>query len=102
MAAAQVRDFLLYGNIKNSVNFPDCELPYAGKKRICVIHKNVARVVGRITGALAEKGLNIDNMQNRSRGDYAYTLIDVDQDDVGGLQELLQNQEAIIKVRVIT
>ncbi len=101
MAASQLREYLLYGNIKNSVNFPDCELPYSGQKRICVIHKNVVGVVGHISGALTEKHINIDNLQTRGKGDYAYTLADIDNGDVSGLEETLLKLDAIIKVRVI-
>jgi D-3-phosphoglycerate dehydrogenase len=101
MAAAQVREYLLHGNIKNSVNFPDCEIHYTGRTRICVIHKNVAKVVGGITGAIAERGINIDQMQNVSRGDISYTLVDIDQGDISGMQELLEKLENVLKVRII-
>ena len=101
MAAAQLREYLLYGNIKNSVNFPDCEIPYIGKKRICVIHRNVARVVGPITGLFADRAINIDNMLNRSGGEYAYTMLDVDSDSIDGIEEELLKIANIIKVRVI-
>ena len=81
MAATQLRDYLLYGNIKNSENFPDCALPYVGKRRICIAHKNATKIVGPITNMLAEAGLNIDNMLSKSKGENAYTMIDVDIDD---------------------
>ena len=101
MAALQLRGYLLHGNIKNSVNFPDCELPYVGKKRICIINRNVAKVVGSVTSLLAERGINIDNMLNKSRGDFAYTLIDVDCGVLYDIEDQLMKQSAIIKVRVI-
>ncbi len=101
MAASQLREYLLYGNIKNSVNFPDCEIPYTGKKRICVIHKNVVGVVSQISGTIAAKGLNIADFQNRSKGNYAYTLVDIDQNDINGLEKDLLELDAILKVRVI-
>jgi D-3-phosphoglycerate dehydrogenase len=101
MAAAQLRDYLLHGNIRNSVNFPDCEMPYVGKKRICIIHKNVANVVGSVTSLLGEKGINIDNMLHHSRGDYSYTLIDVDQGNLTNFEEALKSIDAIIRVRII-
>jgi D-3-phosphoglycerate dehydrogenase len=101
MAASQLREYLLYGNIKNSVNFPDCEMPYTGRTRICVIHKNVAGVVAHISGTIAEKKINIDNILNRSRGDYAYTIADIDQGDVTGVEDALAASDAVIKVRVI-
>lgn len=78
MAARQMRDYLETGNIKNSVNYPNVELPYFGQKRITVAHKNVPNMVGQMTGALAEHGINIADMINRSKGGYAYTIIDID------------------------
>ena len=101
MAAAQLREYLLYGNIKNSVNFPNCEIPYIGKKRICVIHRNVARVVGPITGLFADRSINIDNMLNRNGGEYAYTMLDIDSAPIDGIEAELLNLANIIKVRVI-
>jgi D-3-phosphoglycerate dehydrogenase len=101
MAASQLRDYLTYGNIRNSVNFPDCDMPYTGRTRICVIHKNVAGVVAHISSVIAEKNINIDNILNRRRGDYAYTLADIDQGDVTGVEEALSANEAVIKGRVI-
>ena len=78
MAARQVKDFLETGNIKNSVNFPNAFLEYTGKRRVTVYHKNVPNMVGNITAALSNYNLNIADMVNRSRGDYAYTMIDID------------------------
>lgn len=101
MAAAQLREYLLYGNIKNSVNFPNCEIPYVGKKRICIIHRNVAKVVGPITGLLADHSVNIDNMLNRSGGEYAYTMLDVDGGSLQNVYEELLKIANVIKVRVI-
>jgi len=101
MAAIQLREYLLYGNIKNSVNFPDCEIPYIGKKRVCVVHRNVARLVGPITSLFADRGINIDNMLSKSKGDYAYTMIDIDADTISGVEEGLLAVDNVIKVRVI-
>ncbi|MDR1664681.1 MAG: phosphoglycerate dehydrogenase [Clostridiales bacterium] len=101
MAGEQLREYILYGNIKNSVNFPDCEMPVSGRKRICIIHKNVPNVIGRATSALASKGFNIDNMVNKSKGDYAYTLINVDDGDMAGIEDTLKALDAVVRVRVI-
>lgn len=78
MAARQIKNYLETGNIKNSVNFPDCELPYIGKKRILVANKNVPNMIGQITSILAEQGINILDMLNKSRGEIGYNIIDVD------------------------
>ena len=85
MAALQLRDFLEFGNIKNSVNFPNCEMPYTGKVRLAITNANKPNMVSSIAAALAQEGINIENMTNKSKGDYAYTMIDIDQ--LGGKRE---------------
>lgn len=105
MAGRQVKDFLETGNIKNSVNFPNASLPYTGKRRVAAFHKNVPNMVGQITSAISSYSLNIADMVNRSRGDYAYTMIDIDNkvngDVIPGLQQRIQEIEGIVTVRVI-
>ena len=101
MASAQLRDYLLYGNIKNSVNFPNCEIPYVGKKRVCVVHRNEANVMADITGLFAGKGANVANMVSNSKGDFAYTILDVNGDVPGGIADELAKLDNVIKVRVI-
>lgn len=105
MAARQVKDFLETGNIKNSVNFPNAFLEYTGKRRVTVYHKNVPNMVGNITSALSNYNLNIADMVNRSRGDYAYTMIDIDnslsEDVIPGLEEKISTIENIVNVRII-
>ncbi|WP_156289816.1 phosphoglycerate dehydrogenase [Oceanobacillus salinisoli] len=105
MAARQVKEFLETGNIKNSVNFPNASLPYTGKRRVAAFHQNVPNMVGQITSAISNYHLNIADMVNRSRNDYAYTMIDID-DKVNGdiipeLVEDIKNIEGIVTVRVI-
>ncbi|MCL2663970.1 MAG: 3-phosphoglycerate dehydrogenase, partial [Defluviitaleaceae bacterium] len=100
-AAQQLREFLLYGNIKNSVNFPDCDFPMSGRKRVCVAHRNVVNVVGPVTSALAGCGFNIDNMVNKSKGNYAYTVIEVDGEIKCGLEAVISGIESVLSVRVI-
>ena len=78
MAAMELKAYLKYGTITNSVNFPKCVAMYTGKARITVAHKNVPNMIGAITAVLAKENLNIDNMVNTSKGDWAYTLIDLD------------------------
>ncbi|MDR1558845.1 MAG: phosphoglycerate dehydrogenase [Clostridiales bacterium] len=101
MAAEEIREYLLRGTIKNSVNFPDSDLPYTGKKRFCVLHKNIPNVVASLTKEVANRGVNIDNMTNRSKGPYAYTVIDVDESELTGLEDKLRGVEGVIRVRVI-
>ncbi len=105
MATRQVKVFLETGNIKNSVNFPSVSLPYTGKPRLAVFHKNVPNMVSQFTTALSNYNLNIADMVNRSRGDYAYTMIDIDneinEDIVPSLEKNIQQIEGIVTVRVI-
>jgi D-3-phosphoglycerate dehydrogenase / 2-oxoglutarate reductase len=80
MVADQLRDFLESGNVRNSVNFPEAVMPLpAGKHRLAIANANVPNMVGQITTALAKRHINIADLLNKSRGDLAYTLVDVDQ-----------------------
>jgi len=77
MAAQEINEYLVNGNIRNSVNFPNLDMPRSGAARICALHGNVPAVITQITAALAEEGLNIENMTNKSKGDNAYTVVDL-------------------------
>jgi D-3-phosphoglycerate dehydrogenase len=101
MAAAQIDDYIRNGNIKNSVNMPSCFLPRSSEYRISFIHKNVKNMVGQITSALASEDINIANMINASRGEYAYTLIDIENLPSDKCLETISNIEGMIKVRTI-
>ena len=101
MAAKQLKNYLETGNIKNSVNFPNVELPYTGKKRITIAHKNIPNMVGQITGLLAKYHVNIADMLNRSKGAFAYTMIDLDETINEQVEQSLNEIEGIISVRVI-
>lgn len=79
MAAAQLRDYLENGNIVNSVNFPNCKMLRSGVMRICIINRNTPNMISQFTSFLSAKGVNIANLLNKSRGDHAYTIIDLDQ-----------------------
>ncbi|MEH7416094.1 phosphoglycerate dehydrogenase [Neobacillus drentensis] len=105
MAARQVKEFLETGNIKNSVNFPNAELPYTGKRRVAAFHKNIPNMVGQITSALSSYNLNIADMVNRSRNGFAYTMIDIEDevngDIIPGLVEKINQIEGIVTARII-
>ncbi|MDD6160562.1 MAG: phosphoglycerate dehydrogenase [Oscillospiraceae bacterium] len=77
MAADELRDYLENGNIRNSVNFPAVEMARSGAQRLCVIHRNIPAMLANITVQLSKDGVNVENMTNKSRGDWAYTLVDV-------------------------
>jgi len=100
MAAQELNDYLLYGNIVNSVNFPNVEMAPAGVPRICIIHENKPTMISQYTTLFGDKGVNIENLLNKSKGDYAYTLLDVekaDEDTVNALKAI----DGVIRVRVI-
>ena len=104
MAARQMKEFLETGNIKNSVNFPNAYLEYTGKRRLAVFHKNVPNMVGQITNAVSNYNLNIADMVNRSRGDYAYTMIDIDGDVNGevlpGIEEKIGQISNVVTINI--
>ena len=105
MAVRQLRDFLETGTIINSVNFPKCKLDEeipTGGTRLCIAHKNIPNMVGQITTVLAESTLNISGMSNQSRGDVAYTVIDVDTPVDGAVMYKLGAIKGLIGVRPIS
>ena len=99
MAADQLADYILNGNIKNSVNLPNVVEPRQAEKRICVIHKNIPNVLTQITSAL--KGTNIENLLNKSRKEYAYSMLDVNECDDAAIIETLSKIEGVIRVRIV-
>lgn len=100
MAALELIDYIENGNIKNSVNYPDASMNAVGTK-ICIMHKNVPAVISALTSALGDAGINIDNMLNKSKKDYAYTMIDTSADISDAVVEKLKAVDTVIKVRVI-
>lgn len=101
MAAMEIDDYLRYGNIKNSVNMPTVVLERSGKARICLIHKNLPGVLAAITAVLSEDSINIENMTNKSLGDYAYSLFDVNSEvDEHNIREL-NEVKGMVRVRII-
>lgn len=101
MAVAEIRDFLENGNITHSVNMPDVAVPRTGRTRITIIHKNVPNVISKITTTVADENINIDNMVNKSRGEYAYTMLDTDADVSEEAIAAITQLEETVKVRVI-
>ena len=100
IAAKEIVDYVENGNITNSVNMPAAVLPRSGSVRVCVIHKNVPEMIAKITGAVSAAGLNIENMLNASRGDYAYTIIDTN-GNADPLNDSIKAVNGVIRVRVI-
>lgn len=102
MAVKEVRDYLENGNITHSVNYPDCNM---GKKdegnRITILHHNIPNMIGQFTAVLAQENMNISLMANKSKKEYAYTMIDVEADVTAEVAEKLEAIEGVLKVRVI-
>ncbi|MGI6727309.1 MAG: 3-phosphoglycerate dehydrogenase family protein [Anaerovoracaceae bacterium] len=102
MAIEEIMDFLENGNVRNSVNFPTCNLGLCSSKaRLVVLNKNIPAMLQKITGILADMNINISDLVNRSKGDYAVTLVDVDSDISEAEIKKALNIEGIISVRVI-
>ncbi len=98
MAAKEIRDYLENGNIVNSVNYPNCSAPREGVMRICVIHKNIPAMLSQISNAVSD--VNIDNMINKSKGDFAYTILDLSEEH-DEAADAIKAIEGVIRVRII-
>ena len=102
MAVTELKNYLENGNIKNSVNFPNCDMGVCSSAaRITILHKNIPNSLGRFTTAMAGENVNIAELTNKSRGDYAYTMLDLDHKPSQSLVEGLKNIEGVLRVRVI-
>lgn len=102
MAADEIKDYLENGNIKNSVNLPNVSMPREnGAKRVCIIHQNIPNMISTLTGVLANIGVNIENMQCKSKKEYAYTILDVTGNVNDDTVKAINDNDGIIFVRVI-
>ncbi|MDR3645631.1 MAG: phosphoglycerate dehydrogenase, partial [Clostridia bacterium] len=101
MAAQELIGFLRMGTIRNSVNFPNAEMPFTAETRITVIHKNIPNMLSQISSNIASQGINIENMLNKSKKEYAYTILDISGDSIDKTVEGLKKIEGVIRVRVI-
>lgn len=101
MAAKQTVDYLLNGNIKNSVNLPAVSLDRAGVSRICIIHRNVPRMLNQFLDLIGNANINVSHMINKPRGDYAYTIIDTDTHIGEAIPRAIAGQADVLRVRVL-
>ena len=101
MAVDQLREFLEHGTIANAVNFPNVEMPRESPWRVAIANANVPNMLGQISTAMAQAGLNIHNMVNKSRGEMAYTLVDVDSEVSGEVLAALRAIEGVLAVRYL-
>lgn len=101
MAGNELMDYIENGNVTNSVNYPAVSGPRTGVARICILHKNVANMIASFTALVASAGINIDSMSDKSKGDYAYCIIDVDGQVPATLAKAITDIDGVIRVRVI-
>lgn len=102
MAVKEIRDYLENGNIRNSVNYPNCDMGVKGDNtRVTILHRNVPNMLGQITKILADDNMNIEDMTNKSKGEYAYTMIEIASEVPEHVAEDLGNVKDVLKVRVI-
>ena len=102
MAVRQVMDYIENGNIKNSVNYPACDMGVCTKPgRVTILHRNIPNTISQFTTVLAADNINISDMINRSKGEYAYTMLDLDEPTPEKVVEHLKNIESVLRVRVI-
>lgn len=102
MAVRQIMDYLEYGNIRNSVNYPDCDMGMPGEnKRIVLLHYNKPNMIGQFTRILADDNMNIADMANKSKGGYAYTMIDIDSEIPERVAEDLRQIDGVLRVRIV-
>ena len=101
MAADELKDYLENGNIHNSVNLPETYMDRSGVMRMCIIHKNVPAMLANITTLLSKDGVNVENLSNKSKGDYAYTMVDLGHKVGEDVIEDVRKLANVIRVRVI-
>ena len=102
MAVRQIMNYLENGNIVNSVNFPNCDMGVCSKAgRITILHRNIPSSLSRFTAVVAQENINISDLVNRSRGEYAYTMLDLDSPASTAVAESLKQIEGVLRVRVI-
>ena len=101
MAAQELKDYLENGNIRNSVNMPNVFMERSGVARLCIIHRNIPAMLANIMAVLSREGANVEHMTNKSRGDYAYTMIDLDSTISDQLRLDLIAIDNVIRVRVL-
>lgn len=101
MAAQELKDYLENGNIKNSVNLPTLVQEWSGVARLCIIHRNIPGAIANITGLLSRDGVNVENMTNKSKKDYAYTVVDLGSRITDAVADEIRALEGVFRVRVL-
>ena len=97
----ELQDYLDNGNITNSVNLPNVSMERSGDARICVIHRNIPNILAQITSIVSGAGMNVENLANKSRKDYAYTMLDVNGKVSDAMVEKISAIQGVIRIRVM-
>jgi D-3-phosphoglycerate dehydrogenase len=102
MAVDEIKDYLENGNIRNSVNYPACDMGVCTKAgRVAIFHKNIANMITKFTAEFGDKGVNISDLMNKSRGEVAYTMLDVESAPTKEIIDALEKVEGVFRVRVV-
>ena len=102
MAVTELMDYLENGNIKNSVNYPNCDMGQCkAASRVTLLHRNIPNSLGQFTAAIAGENINIDGLMNKSRGEFAYTMLDLDHSPSEAVLEQLSGMEGVLRVRLV-
>jgi len=97
-----MKDYLENGNIQNSVNYPNCDMGICSKAgRVAIFHKNIANLIAKFTSLFGEKGINISDMTNKSKGDFAYTMLDVEAPLTDDIIAALEAIDGVYRVRKV-
>ena len=100
LAVQELIEFLENGNIKNSVNYPDASMPHSGDSRICVLHRNIPNMLSQISSAVSAENINIENMLNRSKKEYAYTIVEINGKIPQNTLDALYAIDGIIRINI--
>lgn len=102
MAVDELKDYLENGNIRNSVNYPACDMGVCNNVgRVAILHRNIANMITQFTAAFGAAGINISDMTNKSRGEYAYTMMDIEKSADEKILEQLNHIDGVFRVRVV-
>jgi D-3-phosphoglycerate dehydrogenase len=102
MAVDELKDYLENGNIRNSVNYPACDMGVCTKAgRVAIFHKNIANMITKFTAEFGDNGVNISDLMNKSRGEVAYTMLDVESAPTKEIIDALEKVEGVFRVRVV-
>ena len=102
MAVKEIRDFMENGNIRNSVNFPNCDMGMCSAKgRITICHRNIPNMLSQFTKVMGDAGVNISDLVNKGKGDYAYTMMDLESPSTEEMAKLLEQVKGVLRVRIV-